>query len=428
MEKYQNNRKFAENLDLHDSLKDLKEKFYIPKQPNGNDYIYFCGNSLGLQPKTVKKYIDEELEDWKTKGVEGHYNAKRPWLSYHEIFSDSIGKLIGAKPDEVVTMNTLSVNIHLMFVSFYQPKDKKRKIMMEAGSFPSDTYAVKSQLLFHGYNPEEDIIFVEPREGERTLRTEDILKLINNQGEEIALIWFGGINYATGQVFDMEKITKTGHDNQIVVGFDLAHAIGNVPMDLHKWNVDFATWCTYKYLNGGPGSIAGAFIHERHHHNEDLHRFAGWWGHDKETRFLMGPKFNPINTAEGWQISNPPVFSMTPLRASLDIFDEVGIGRLREKSLNLTNYFEYLLKENLNEKITIITPNNTEERGCQLSVVVKHNPKKIHKQLHPNGIICDWREPDIIRCAPVPLYNSYADIYDFVQILQQLIEKIQDKN
>ncbi|MHA1983319.1 MAG: kynureninase [Candidatus Hodarchaeales archaeon] len=423
MEKYQNNRNFAENLDLQDPLKELKEKFYLPKQPNGMDYIYFCGNSLGLQPKNVKKYIDEEIEDWKTKGVEGHYNAKRPWLSYHEIFADSISKLIGAKPDEVITMNTLSVNIHLMFVSFYQPKDKKRKIMMESGSFPSDTYAVKSQLLFHGYNPDEDIIFVRPRQGERTLRTEDIINLIYNQGEEIALIWFGGINYATGQVFDMEKITKAGHNNQIIVGFDLAHGIGNIPMKLHKWKVDFATWCTYKYLNGGPGSIAGAFIHEMHHHNEKLHRFAGWWGHDKDTRFLMGPDFKPINTAEGWQISNPPVFSMTPLRASLDVFDEVGIDNLREKSLKLTNYFEYLLKENLENKITIITPKNIEERGCQLSVVVKHNPKIIHEQLHPNGIICDWREPDIIRCAPVPLYNSYTDVYDFVQILSRLIEK-----
>jgi kynureninase len=423
MEKYQNNRKFAEKLDLSDPLRDYRQNFHLPKQANGKEIIYFCGNSLGLQPKTVKNLLDEELEDWKTKGVEGHYSAKRPWLGYHEYFAESISNLIGAKFDEVVTMNTLSVNIHLLFISFYQPKGKKRKIIMEAGSFPSDTYVVKSQLQFHGFDPNEDLMFVKPRDGERTLRTEDILKVIDDQGDEIALIWFGGINYATGQVFDMKKITEIGHNNQCIVGFDLAHAIGNIEMNLHDWGVDFATWCTYKYLNAGPGSVAGCFIHERHHHNEKIQRFAGWWGHDKETRFLMGPNFKPINTAEGWQISNPPIFSMTPLLASLDIFDEAGIDNLRKKSLELTGYFEYLLKENLGDKVQIITPGNTDERGCQLSIVVKNNPKKIHEQLSPNGIICDWREPDIIRCAPVPLYNSYTEVYNFVEILKNLVEK-----
>lgn len=415
--KYKNNIEFAQSLDNNDPFKEYRNKFHIPAGKEGNELIYFAGNSLGLQPKTVRQYVEQELLDWEKMGVEGHMFARNPWLPYHEFLTDQTAALVGALPEEVVNMNSLTVNLHLMMVSFYRPTPSRNKILIEANAFPSDHYAVQSQIKYHGYDPEESLVEMKPRPGEDIIRTEDILEKIENDGESIALIMFAGVNYYTGQAFEMEKITDAGHKKGCFVGFDLAHAAGNLKLDLHNWDCDFAVWCSYKYLNGGPGAIAGAFVNKRHLLDMTIPKFWGWWGQDKATRFLMDHDFRPIPTVESWQLSNPPILQLAALRASLDIFHEAGMDALREKSELLTGYMEYLVYENNNGNIEIITPENKTERGCQLSIRAKQNGKFLHKKLNNAGVICDWREPDVIRCAPVPLYNTFMDIWKFTEIL-----------
>lgn len=415
--KYKNNIEFAQSLDNNDPFKEYRKKFHIPAGKEGIELIYFAGNSLGLQPKTVRQYVEQELLDWEKMGVEGHMFARNPWLPYHEFLTDQTAALVGALPEEVVNMNSLTVNLHLMMVSFYRPTPSRNKILIEANAFPSDHYAVQSQIKYHGYDPEESLVEMKPRPGEDIIRTEDILEKIENEGESIALIMFAGVNYYTGQAFEMEKITDAGHKKGCFVGFDLAHAAGNLKLDLHNWDCDFAVWCSYKYLNGGPGAIAGAFVNKRHLLDMTIPKFWGWWGQDKATRFLMDHDFRPIPTVESWQLSNPPILQLAALRASLDIFHEAGMDALREKSELLTGYMEYLVNENNNGNIEIITPENKTERGCQLSIRAKQNGKFLHKKLNNGGVICDWREPDVIRCAPVPLYNTYMDIWKFTEIL-----------
>lgn len=362
--------KFAQQLDEQDALKEFRNKFYIPKGPDGKEAIYFCGNSLGLQPKTVRDYIEQELRDWAELGVEGHFKARTPWMPYHEYLTEQMAEVVGAIPLEVVVMNSLTVNLHLLMVSFYRPTSKRYKIVIEKGAFPSDQYAVKSQIKFHGLNVSDALIELSPREGEFCLRTEDIERTLRENAESVALILLGGVNYYTGQAFDFRHITKIGHEIGAVVAFDLAHAAGNLELKLHEWNVDFAIWCCYKYLNAGPGAVGAAFVHERHARKFELPRFAGWWGHNKTTRFLMPPEFEPITGAEGWQLSNPPIFQMAALRASLEIFHQAGMKALRQKSIMLTGYLEFLLNQLIGEKLEIITPSDPDERGCQLSLRV----------------------------------------------------------
>ena len=416
---------FEENsaleMDTSDRLLKYREKFHIPKIANGENSIYLVGNSLGLQPINTIQYIQQEIKTWEILGVNGHHEGQRPWGSYESTINKKIASLAGSKVDEVVTMNSLTVNLHLLMVSFYRPTQERYKIMMEAKAFPSDQYAVASQLKFHGYQPEEGIVEIEPREGEATIRTEDILKTIEKEGKSIALILMGGINYYSGQLFDMKEITRAGHVQGCVVGFDLAHAIGNVPLKLHDWDVDFAAWCNYKYINAGPGSVASVFVHNRHGGNEDLPRFAGWWGHNKETRFEMPSQFDPIPGAEGWQISNLNILSATPLLPSLDLFEEVGMDALREKSLKLTGYLEYLLDQINSEAFTIISPSDPEQRGCQLSIKFTSGGKTIHERLTGKNVMCDYREPGVIRVAPAPFYNSFDDVYRFVEILKEIV-------
>lgn len=415
--RYKNNIEFAMQMDSQDPLHSYRLKFHIPKTPKGDDVIYFAGNSLGLQPKSVRAFVEQELLDWEKMGVEGHMHAKYPWLPYHEFLTAQTAELVGAKPEEVVNMNSLTVNLHLMMVSFYRPDKKRNKILIEANAFPSDHYAVQSQIRFHGYDPAECLIEMKPRDGEVIIRTEDILETIEKEGDSIALVMFAGVNYYTGQAFDMEKITAAAHKRGCMAGFDLAHAAGNLKLDLHNWGCDFAVWCSYKYLNGGPGAIAGAFVHKKHLLDLNIPKFWGWWGQDKATRFLMDHDFRPIPTVESWQLSNPPILQLSALRASLDIFHEAGIEALRVKSELLTGYAEYLINENNNGNIEIITPAIANERGCQLSIRAKANGKALHSKLNESGIICDWREPDVIRIAPVPLYNTFADVWNFVKIL-----------
>lgn len=415
--KYKLTKEFALMLDSEDELRKYRNQFHIPLQKNGKEHIYFCGNSLGLQPKITKEFINQEINDWANLGVEGHTNASNPWLPYHEFLSKSYAKIVGAKKTEVVAMNTLTVNLHLMMVSFYRPTSKRFKIVIEGDAFPSDIYAIESQIEFHGFKIQEALIKLKPNKGESTLKIEDITKLINDQGDDIALIILGGVNYYTGQVFDFKSITKIAQKKNILVGFDLAHAVGNVNLELHKWNVDFAVWCSYKYLNSGPGSVGAAFVHEKHHQS-NLSRFAGWWGHNKEERFKMPDEFNPIESAEGWQLSNPPILSLAAIRASLSIFDEVGMDKLVQKSKKLTNYLLFLLDSIETNRIEIITP---KERGSQLSIRMKNGNKTLFDEITENGVIADWREPDVIRVAPVPLYNSYIDVYKFYSILKDIL-------
>jgi kynureninase len=409
------------SLDSVNPVRTFRSRFHIPKTPEGDETIYLTGNSLGLQPKTTRKYIEEELEDWASLGVEGHLRARHPWLPYHEFVTEPMARVVGALPTETVVMNSLTVNLHLMLVSFYRPSGERRKIVIEKGAFPSDQYAIESQLNFHGFG-KESLIELTPREGEATLRTEDIVETIERHGDEVALVMMGGVNYYTGQAFDMRAITDAGHRVGAVVGFDLAHAAGNLELRLHDWDVDFAVWCSYKYLNTGPGGIAGAFVHERHAHAFDLPRFAGWWGHNKQTRFLMGPDFDPLPGAEGWQLSNPPIFQLAALRASLEIFDEAGIANLRAASIELTGHLEKLLKNIDNGRISIITPTDPAQRGCQLSIRVTDADKNLFEAITARGIIADWREPDVIRVAPVPLYNTREDIEGFAAILKECLK------
>ncbi|RMD90026.1 MAG: kynureninase [Calditrichaeota bacterium] len=417
---YKIEKSFAEELDANDPLAKFRELFYIPEF-NGKSCIYFCGNSLGLQPRHAREYILQELQDWAELGVEAHFKARTPWLNYHEFLTEQTARLVGALPSEVVVMNTLTVNLHLMLVSFYRPTAKRHKILIEARAFPSDRYAVVSHIRFHGLEPEQTLIEVQPQPGEFTIRTESLLEIIEREGEQIALILLGGVNYYTGQAFEMQKITRAGHEKGCLVGFDLAHAVGNLELNLHDWGVDFAVWCSYKYLNGGPGCVAGCFVHERHAHNFDVPRFAGWWGHDKRTRFTMPPDFKPIPGAEGWQLSNPPILSMAPLRSSMQIFDQAGMAKLRQKSKLLTGYLEFLLNSHKNSNFKIITPPEPEERGCQLSIQVKKGGKDLHKKLIKNHFICDWREPDVIRVAPVPLYNRFIEVFQFAEFFKKQV-------
>ena len=412
---YKNTADFALSLDAKDELRKYRNEFHIPLQKNGEEHIYMCGNSLGLQPKRTKEFLNQELEDWATFGVEGHFHAKNPWMPYHEFLTESYAKIVGAKPTEVVAMNTLTVNLHLMMVSFYKPTENRHKVIIEGDAFPSDIYAVESQIKHHGLSPATSLIKLRPRDGESAIRTEDIQTIIEREGDEISLIMLGGVNYYTGQVFDFENIIKLGQSKGINVGFDLAHAAGNIKLELHKWGVDFAVWCSYKYLNSGPGSVAAAFVHEKHH-STNLNRFAGWWGHNKEDRFKMPDSFNPIQSAEGWQLSNPPILSLAAIRASLSIFDEVGMDKLVAKSKELTNYLLYLLNTIDTDRIEIITP---EERGCQLSIRVKNGNKTLFDVITEKGVVADWREPDVIRVAPIPLYNSFQDVFNFYTILKE---------
>ncbi len=414
---YQSNKGFAGKLDLEDALAGYREKFFIPKTKDGKETIYLCGNSLGLQPKSVRSFVEQELMDWESLGVEGHFRAKNPWMPYHELLAEQTARLVGAEPIEVVVMNTLTVNLHLMLVSFYRPTTMRHKIVIEAHPFPSDRYAVESQIRFHGFDPKRSLIELQPRSGEDTLRTEDIEDVLEADGDEIALVLLGGVNYYSGQAFDMERITRVAQSQGCIVGFDLAHAAGNIVLQLHEWNVDFAVWCSYKYVNSGPGSIAGCFVHERHANNFDLPRFAGWWGQNKQTRFKMGPNFDAIPGAEGWQLSNPPILPMAALRASMEIFDEVGMEKLRAKSVELTAYLEFLLDQHPGQNFSVITPRDPKQRGCQLSIQVKENGRALFDHLTRKGVVCDWREPDAIRVAPVPLYNSFADVWRFVDIM-----------
>lgn len=412
---------YAKELDQKDKIAQYRDQFHIPKDDNGKDWIYMCGNSLGLQPKTTQKYIQQELDDWANFGVEGHFEAKNPWMPYHEFLTDTMAKVVGAKPLEIVIMNTLTTNLHLLMVSFYQPNKTKYKIVIESDAFPSDRYAVESQLRFHGFDPKEGLIEWKPRSGEELLRLEDLETILDQQGDEIALLLIGGVNYYTGQYLDLKKIADLGHTKNCMVGIDLAHGVGNIQPELHDSGVDFAAWCTYKYLNSGPGSLGGLFVHEKHAYNKDLKRFAGWWSHNKNTRFNMRQEFDVMPGAEGYQLSNPPILSMAAIKASLDIFNEVGMIALREKSKALTAYFEFLISEIDTDRIKIITPANPEERGCQLSIQVKNADKSLHQKLTDHHIITDWRQPDVIRCAPTPLYNSFEDVYRMTEILKTLV-------
>jgi kynureninase len=422
--KFENTIAYAEAQDANDPLKEYRDRFHFP-EINKKPVVYLTGNSLGLQPKTTKKYISDALEDWASFGVEGHFHGSNPWLPYHEQFAGPLSRLVGAKPNEVVAMNQLTVNLHLLMVSFYRPTKQRYKILCEAKAFPSDQYALESQARFHGFDPKEAIIEVEPRNGEHCIRHEDIIAEIEKNKDSLALILFGGVNYYNGQVFDMKAITEAGHKAGAVVGFDLAHAAGNLKMDLHEWNVDFACWCSYKYLNSGPGGVSGVFVHERNLDNKTIPRFAGWWGHDKQTRFKMEKGFIPMPTAEAWQISNAPVLSMAAHKSSIDIFDEVGMDRLVNKAEKLTGYMEFVVDEinkNINPQLEIITPRDKKQRGCQLSIVAHGRGKNLFNELTKNNVVADWREPNVIRCAPVPLYNSFVDVFKFGEILRSALK------
>jgi kynureninase len=425
---FQNTREFAKSLDAQDALKDYRNEFNFPKV-NGKQVIYFTGNSLGLQPKRTKQYVDEIMTDWANLAVEGHFYADKPWWDYHERFAAPLSEIVGAKPTEVTVMNTLTVNLHLLMVSFYRPTQKKFKIICEEKAFPSDQYMFQSQIDFHsksvGFNPAEALVEIKRRDGEHNIRIEDILAKIEEVGDELALVLIGGVNYYTGQVFDMKTITEAGHKQGAYVGWDLAHAAGNIELHLNEWKVDFAAWCSYKYMNSGPGNASGCFVHEMHHNDSELPRFAGWWGHNKERRFKMEPKFDPVRGAEGWQISNLPILSLAPYLASVDMFAEVGMTKLITKRNLITSYLEFILHEIANEiegaNFEIITPSNQEERGCQLSVYLHGQGRELFERLMKNGVITDWREPNVIRLAPAPFYCSFEDMYAFGQLLKKLI-------
>lgn len=423
--KFQYTAEFARSMDELDALASYRGRFLFP-QHLGKPVLYFTGNSLGLQPKGVKEAFVDECDDWATYGVEGHFLARKPWYSYHERFAVGAAKLVGAKVEEVVMMNQLTVNLNLLLLSFYRPKGKRRKILFESRPFPSDQYAFASQAKLHGLNPNDVLVELLPRNGEYTLRGEDILYAIETIGDELALVCFGGVNYFTGQLFDMMEITAKAHAVGAMCGFDLAHAAGNVPLHLHSWNVDFACWCTYKYLNSGPGSVGGVFVHQRHVTNPEVFRLAGWWGHNKSTRFQMGPEFDPIPTAESWSMSNAPVFNMIAHEVSLAIFSEIGMEALREKSLLLTAYLDFVLQEVMQktgQRLMRITPDDPQQRGCQLSVVVEGYDRKLVDTLYKQGVVVDWREPDVIRLAPVPLYNSFDDVYRLGNVLEEIFTR-----
>jgi kynureninase len=417
---FHNTLDFARQMDAQDPLRAFRQEFFFP-QHGGREVLYFCGNSLGLQPKSVRARLLDELDRWATYAVEGHFKGERPWMHYHKFLTPPTARLVGALPHEVVVMNTLTTNLHLLMVSFYRPTARRYRILMEAGAFPSDQYAVESQVRWHGLDPEEAIIEVAPRAGEDVLHTADIEQAIESAGESLALVLFGGVNYYSGQWYDLPAITAAAHRAGAYAGFDLAHAVGNVPLHLHDWGADFATWCSYKYLNAGPGGPSGVFIHERHGDNPHLPRFAGWWGHCEEERFLMRKGFKPMRGAEGWQLSNAQVLSFAAHLAGLALFDAAGMEALRAKSLLLTGYLEYILdqsREHLPE-LYLITPRDPRQRGCQLSVRTGAQGKALSEYLNTHGVMADWREPDVIRFAPVPLYNSFEDVWHLGALLRQ---------
>jgi kynureninase len=422
---FDNSLSFARTMDKNDPLKSFRNKFHIPKS-NGKAAIYFNGNSLGLQPKSTKRFIGEELEDWATLGVEGHLHSRRPWIHYHKFAKKTLGLLAGAKPTEVVAMNGLTVNLHLLMISFYKPTSRKFKILTEADAFSSDQYVFESQLKYHGIDPQEGLIELRPRAGERCLRTEDIAKAIADHAEQLALVIFGGVQYYTGQFFEIKKITAAGHAAGAIVGFDLAHAIGNVPLSLHKDKVDFGVWCSYKYLNSGPGAIAGAFVHERHGRNDDLPRLAGWWGHEEKERFAMKGGFRAMPGVDGWQLSNHPVLTGAAHLAALKIFEEAGIKNLRKKSEQLTGYLEFVLKVTDPGRSTfkLLTPEDPRERGCQLSLYLTNDGKKIFERVTRSGVVADWREPNVMRLAPVPLYNTFEEVFRFGEIFKRALMRV----
>lgn len=429
---FENSIDFAKKLDQQDPLSAFRSKFFIPQQ-KGYDCVYFCGNSLGLQPKNTTVYVNEELSDWARLGVEGHFKPKTGWFKYHELVRSSIANVVGALPLEVAVMNHLTVNLHLLLVSFYRPTKDRYKIICEAGAFPSDRYALQSQARFHGFDPDDAIIELQPSMGSELIAHEEIIKAIDDCGDELALVMFGGVHYFTGQVLDMKAITDAAHHVGAYAGFDLAHAAGNLKLELHNWNVDFAAWCSYKYLNGGPGTVGGIFVNERHAKNPHLPRFAGWWGNDPETRFKMPHQFTPVLTADSWQLSNAPILELAALRASLELFEEATMDKLTAKSLALTAYLLFVIRDVLEQKnkenlISIITPFESQQQGCQLSLQFATDGKQIFDDLTKAGVIADWREPDqvgrgsgVIRVAPVPLYNSYEDAFRFGQLLKEAI-------
>ena len=421
---FENTKSFAQTIDEQNGLKHFRSQFHIPKHGE-KESIYFTGNSLGLQPKKATGYVLREMEDWARLGGEGHMDARQPWIPYHEIFPGQLSRIIGCQPEEVVVMNSLTVNLHLLMVSFYAPTPQRYKIIMEHKAFPSDQYAVESQVKFHGFDPGETIIEIKPRSNEQTIRHEDILAAINEHADSLAMVLFGGVNYYTGQVFNMESITRAAHNAGAIAGFDLAHAAGNIELHLHDWNVDFACWCTYKYLNSGPGGVGGAFIHQRHIADKSLNRFAGWWGYKKETRFKMDAGFDPIPTAEGWQLSNAPVLSMAVHKAAIELVDEAGMTNLSTKGKQLSAYLIFILKD-LSAKfseheISIITPEKEEERGCQVSFIIKKDGKKVFEKLMALGVSAGWREPEVIRVAPVPLYNTFEEIWEFGEMINKIL-------
>ncbi|MCS5490914.1 kynureninase [Algoriphagus limi] len=421
---YEFSESFAQKMDTEDPLKDFRNRFLFPKV-NGQEAIYFCGNSLGLQPKSVRDYLDRELSNWAELGVDGHFHGEDAWYHIRKKSKPALAEIVGAHEHEVVAMNNLSVNLHLLMVSFYQPTPDRYKIIVETGAFPSDQYMLESQVKFHGYDPAEAIIEIKPRPGEHTLRTEDIIAEIKNQGDQLAVVNMAGLQYYSGQVFDMKAITEAAHSVGAYAGFDLAHAVGNAPLALHDWEVDFATWCSYKYLNSGPGNISGIFVHEKYAERPDLPRFAGWWGHDEGQRFLMEKGFIPMFGADGWQLANTNVLALAAHQASLDIFQEAGIKNLREKSEKLTRYLEFLIEQisGESEVLEIITPKNPAERGCQLSLLIHRGGKAVFDEWYQHGVVGDWRNPNVIRLAPTPLYNSYLDVFRFAKILEQSLEK-----
>jgi kynureninase len=425
-EPFQPGRDFAVALDRGDPLGRFRDEFHVPRSENGEEEIYFVGNSLGLLPRRTGKYVDEELEKWKRLAVKAHFSGENPWMPYHELLAEPMARLVGASTTEVVTMNSLTVNLHLMMTSFYRPTRERHRILLEEQAFPSDDYAVESQAIIHGFDPVEALVRLRPdvRKSKHTIDTAQVAEVLERDGDSIALVLLPGVQYYTGQAFEIEAITRLAHGKGCVVGFDLAHAAGNLVLHLHEWNVDFAVWCTYKYLNSGPGSVGGCFVHERHGRQQDLPRLAGWWGHDKKLRFRMEPGFRPIPGAEGWQLSNPPILSLAAIRASLGVFMEAGgMEPLREKSLRLTGYFEWLLQREIGDAVEILTPRDPRRRGCQLSLQVKSNAsgRTVFERLEASGVTCDWREPDVIRVAPVPLYNRYEEVYRFVEILRNAL-------
>src|SRR5947207_5914235 len=411
---------FAKQIDAEDPLRGFRDKFHLPLGKDGKPLIYFAGNSLGLMPKAAQEVVDQELEDWAKLGVDAHLGARTPWYTYQEPLREPTARVVGAKPVEVICMNSLTVNLHLMMATFYQPTKSRFKILMEDPAFPSDSYAIKTQIRHHGLDPKDALVLASPRKGEFIVRTEDIVDLIEKNADQLAVVMIAGVNFFTGQFFEIPTITQAAQKHGITVGIDLAHAAGNVPLSLHDWKVDFAVWCSYKYLNAGPGAAAGAYLHERHATNTKLPRLAGWFGNDPNTRFQMKPEFIPVPSADAWQISNPPIFSMAPLRASLSIFDEAGgMQSVRAKSIKLTGYLEFLLTEIGSKKFTVITPREPGARGCQLSILAHEHPKKLFEELQIAGVKCDFREPNVIRVAPTPLYNTFDEVWRFAKILAE---------